>query len=142
MPCDLNVEFIQEIEKNDFDVMEYIDNITEKERFELDQISLRSPIRLDFTREYTDKNKEYHPQWHMHYQHKDTRAKTKNILSLYSYMLFVLENCYPWIYHEKENEEIIELLRRLDRESSQGFKVAKSKIDVLGDKIHTLVEFK
>ena len=87
--------------------MEYIDNITEKERFELDQISLRSPIRLDFTREYTDKNKEYHPQWHMHYQHKDTRAKTKNILSLYSYMLFVLENCYPWIYHEKENEEII-----------------------------------
>ena len=40
-PCPLNADFIQEIEESELDVMEYIDNITEKEKFELDQISLR-----------------------------------------------------------------------------------------------------
>lgn len=138
-PCPLNMQFIKEIGLSGLDVMEYIDNIADKEKLELDQISLRTPIRLDYIREYNDKNIEYHPQWHMHYQHKDTRAKTQNMLSLYSYILFILENCYPLIYQAKEHEEKIDMLRKLERESIQGFKVRKSVHGIYGNKIHTVI---
>lgn len=140
-PCPLNADFIQEVARNELDVMEYIDNITETEKMALDQICLRSPVRFDFIREYADKNADYHPQWHMHFQHKDTRARTKNILSLYSYMLFILENCYPLIYQEKENQEKIERLRKLEKDFYQGFKAGRSEADALGSKIHTFIKF-
>ena len=136
-PCPLNIEFILELENSGFDIMEYIDSFAEKEKIELDYISLRTPIRLDYTRDYDDKNIEYHPKYHIHYQHKDTRATTKNILSLYGYMLFILENCYPLFY--RENEEKIERLRKLEKESLQGFKIGRSKNNEMGKKIHTYI---
>lgn len=139
-PCPLSMDFINEIAENDLDVSEYIANIDHNERIDLNHIILRTPIRLDYVREYDDKYRQYHPSFHMHFQEKDTRAKTKNIFSLYSYMLFILENCYPDIYTNDIYEEKIETLRKLDAETVPWRRIKDiSRNSCLGEKIHTQI---
>lgn len=140
-PCPWCLEYMEELENAGYDIAEYIDCIEEKEKIELNQIVLRTPIRLDYVREYDGRNPQFHPQFHMHYQDKNTRAFSQNIMSLYSYMLFILENCYPGIYCEKKYEEKIETLRKLEKEAAQSFKLGRggSKDDNLGEKIHTMI---
>lgn len=120
-PCPISSEYIEEIEQCDMDFSEYIDNIDENERVELDNIILRTPIRFDYESNYTGTHPEYHPAFHMHFQHKNTRIKTQNFLSLYSYILFILENCYPDLYSAKEHQSKIEKLKKLDNEARLGF---------------------
>ncbi len=139
-PCPLSKDFIDEIEQNGLDVSDYIDNIQNKEKIELDHIILRSPIRFDYIREYNDKNIQFHPYFHMHFQEKDTRAKTEKIFSLYSYMLFILENCYPEIYRDKRYGEKIESIRKLETETLPWFKLVKNSRNIeIAKKIHTKI---
>lgn len=65
------------------------------------------------------------------------------MFSLYGYILFVLENCYPDIYQNVEYEEKIRLLRKLDSDSAPWLKL-ESAIDsqTIGSEIHTTIHFK
>lgn len=140
-PCPLNDGFIKKLTEYDFDAMEYIDNITAKERIELDDISLRTPVRLDFDRDYTGKNYKYHPLWHMHYQNKNTRIKIdkQSVICLYSYLLFVLENFYPDIYQDKQNSDLIDKLIKLEKESRSQFIVKKMEKSELESNVRTKI---
>lgn len=141
-PCPISLEYIEEIKDCDLDFSDYIDNIVENEKIELNNIVLRTPIRLDYTAKYDGKRPEYHPSFHMHFQHKNTRAKTQNVLSLYSYILFILENCYPNLYCAKEYQDQIVKLKKLDEEAKLEFRILSEKrYTNFGSNIHSLFVF-
>lgn len=126
-PCPISLEYRKEMEDCNLDFSDYIDNTDDKETIELNNIVLRTPIRLDYVANYDGTNPEYHPSFHMHFQDKNTRVKTDNILSLYSYILFVLENCYPDLYTSKDYQDQINRIKALDKEARQGFSIYPEK---------------
>jgi len=137
-PCPFSLEYIEKIKQNEIDVTEFIDCMDAKDKLELNDIVLRTPIRLDFDSGYSGNNEAYHPLFHMHHQDKDTRACVNKPLSVYGYILFVLENCYPSIYQDKQYRDKIELLRKLDEDTHYWLKEKKdSGQEKLGDKIYT-----
>lgn len=140
-PCPFNKEFIEELEKVDLDIVEYIDNIEQKEKLELDCFSLRSPLRFDFSSNYSGENIESHPAFHMHFQDSETRSHTDTFFSVYRYFLFIFENCYPDIYRKKQYEEYVEQIRKLDKETKMWLKIKRDARN-LGEKINTVISMK
>ncbi|MDD7391050.1 MAG: DUF2290 domain-containing protein [Lachnospiraceae bacterium] len=141
-PCPLRLKFIEDLEEIGWDFSDYIDNMVDNETVRLDDIILRTPIRLDYIRDYDGTKPELHPDFHMHFQNKNTRVKSEGILTLYSYLLFIIENCYPDIYKDEEYQSEIENLRRLDREACIGISVlSKPGKSILGYDIHTLIKY-
>lgn len=121
---------------------EYIDSMELKEKIELKNIILRTPIRIDFDKDYNGTNKNYHPLFHVHYQDKNTRANAAKVFSLYAYILFVLENCYPDIYQNVQFEEKITLLRKLDEETAHWLKIKPNvESQNYGKEISTTIYF-
>lgn len=140
-PCPFNEEFIKELANVGMDIAEYIDCIDDTEKAELNAISLKSPLRFDYAREYTGKYKGYHPSLHLHIQDSETRMKVSSAFSVYKYYLFILENCFPSIYKEGKYEDYIEHIRKLDLETSGWLKVKSDDSDV-GNQIQTEIRSK
>lgn len=137
-PCPFNVEFVQHIRDNQLDTMEYIDAIDNHEKILLENILLRTPIRLDYDSEYNDMNYRYHPLSHVHLQNKDTRMKMEKVLSVYGYYLFILENCYPYEYRHIE-ESSIDIIRKLDFETKHWLKISSESKSENGVEIKTMI---
>lgn len=117
-PCPFSSEFISELNENEIDV-------------------------IDYDRKYNGANKEHHPLLHIHYQNNNTRAYSKKVFSVYGYLLFVLENCYPDIYQNKCYKEKVEVLRKLDEETKPWLKCQKNdEMSIFGQRIYTEIYFK
>ncbi len=142
-PCPFSSEFISELNENEIDVIEYFDSVDFNDKIELNHITLRTPIRIDYDRKYNGANKEHHPLLHIHYQNNNTRAYSKKVFSVYGYLLFVLENCYPDIYQNKCYKEKVEVLRKLDEETKPWLKCQKNdEMSIFGQRIYTEIYFK
>lgn len=116
-PCPFNKDFIDELKNVGMDILDYIDCIDDKEKLDLNYISLKSPFRLDYSYKYTGTSEDYHPSLHFHIQNSETRMRMDSAFSVYKYYLFVLENCFPEVYRENEFKEYIQYIRKLDSES-------------------------
>ena len=141
IPCPLNREYIKNIECDELEVMDFIDQIEDDEKMELDCISLRTPMRIDYTRNYNGRNLAHHPSWHLHYQNKDTRIKFRNVISLYGYFLFLLENCYPLFYMNQNEEKFINNLWTMEKDSRNWLKIERNTVGMFGKDVHTNLIF-
>lgn len=134
-PCPFSEKFLKDVGSLTDNIIDYMDELTEDDTFNTNDLLLRTPIRVDYDANYSGRRAEFHPVSHIHFQHHHTRAKNNSIFCLYNFFNFIIENCYPEKY---------EFLFKTEEVISQSMKnefrywLKENKIDnELGNHIYT-----
>ncbi|MBJ7965797.1 DUF2290 domain-containing protein [Bacillus cereus] len=141
-PCPFNEQVVKIFGEDRQDLYNFLDDLSNEDKFSFGDFEFRTPIRVDYDALYSGTKKDFHPTSHIHFQNTNTRAKNNNIFCIYTFMAFIIENCYPEKnaeYHNQENN----LNGRMRAEKSSWLKINQindEKIG-LGNKIFTNYHF-
>lgn len=138
-PCPFSEEYLG-IYPDRFEIQAMLDSVPIEEKYQYDDFSFRTPIRIDFDSEYNGDKKMFHPISHLHFQNKNTRTEVNSLYCLYKFLFFIIENCYPDNNYEiHKNKNFITPTMLTD--SQYWLKNDKDIDDEIGKKIFTSYNF-